>query len=41
MGKRRQADAALILALAEGQIVDDAAQAAGMSRATAHRRLKE
>ena len=38
---RRRADQALVLALAAGAPVDVAAQRAGVSRTTAHRRMRE
>ena len=40
-GERRNADAALVAALAGGATVRDAAADAGIGEATAHRRLKE
>jgi hypothetical protein len=40
-GSRRRADPALIAALIEGKTVVDAAKAAGISEATARRRIKE
>ena len=40
-GERRNADAVLVAALAGGATVRDAASAAGIGEATAHRRLKE
>ncbi len=40
-GERRNADAALVAALAGGATVRDAAAEAGIGEATAHRRLKE
>jgi hypothetical protein len=39
--ERRKGDAALVAALASGRTVRDAAKAAGVSEATAHRRLRE
>jgi hypothetical protein len=40
-GSRRQADPILIASLIEGKTVVDAAKAAGISEATARRRIKE
>ena len=40
-GERRNADAALVAALAGGATVRDAAAEVGIGEATAHRRLKE